>query len=167
MPPQPLARMHTHTHTHTRLSLTRFIRLSGGPCRCLTSLSRRQELECFHAWLFRGGAGGWVSEVFVSTDARRALPSWCNPQHGGRVSQRYRFESRRGEWALFSSYRQLYLSSFSLTHTHTHTRTHNTHTHAHTTGTCTHKQVKFTIFILHKHTNSNFGSVKQTHDCKH
>ena len=54
----------------------------------------------------------------------RALPSWCNRQHGGRVSQRYRFESRRGEWALFSSYRQLYLSSFSDTHTHTHTHTH-------------------------------------------
>ena len=28
----------------------------------------------FHAWLFRGGAGGWVSEVFVSTDARRVYP---------------------------------------------------------------------------------------------
>ena len=27
---------------------------------------------------------------------------WCNRKHGGRVSQRYRFESRRGEWALFS-----------------------------------------------------------------
>ena len=53
---------HTHTHTHTRarahtqhtlfslshtvssifrLSLTRLVRLSGGPCRCLTSRSRR------------------------------------------------------------------------------------------------------------------------------
>ena len=39
---------HTHTHTHIfslssifRLSLTRFVRLSGGPCRCLASRSRR------------------------------------------------------------------------------------------------------------------------------
>ena len=34
----------THTHTHSsifRLSLTRFVRLSGGPCRCLTSWPRR------------------------------------------------------------------------------------------------------------------------------
>ena len=31
-----------------------------------------------------------------------ALPSWCYRRRGGRVSQRYRFESRRGEWALFS-----------------------------------------------------------------
>ena len=28
----------------------------------------------FHAWLFRGGADGWVSKVFVSTDARRPYP---------------------------------------------------------------------------------------------
>ena len=30
-----------------RLSLTRLVRLSGGPCRCLASRSRRRELECF------------------------------------------------------------------------------------------------------------------------
>ena len=30
-----------------RLSLTRLVRFSGGPCRRLTSQSRRQELECF------------------------------------------------------------------------------------------------------------------------
>ena len=36
-------------------------------------------------------------------DRREAcLPSWCNRKHYGRVSQRYRFESRRGQWALFS-----------------------------------------------------------------
>ena len=57
-----------------RLSLTRFVRLSGGPCRCLTSRSRRRELECFFAWLFHDGAGGWVSEVFISTAARHACP---------------------------------------------------------------------------------------------
>ena len=60
------------------------------------------------------------------------LPSWCIRTHVGRVSQRYRFESPRGEWALFLSCRQLYLSSFSDTHTHTraHTQT-QTHTHTH------------------------------------
>ena len=30
-----------------RLSLTRFVRLSGGPCRCLASSSRNWELESF------------------------------------------------------------------------------------------------------------------------
>ena len=61
-----------------------------------------------------------MSEVFVSTDARRACPRDVI-KHGGRVSQRYRFESHRGEWALFfPSCRQLYLSSFSDTNTHTH-----------------------------------------------
>ena len=73
----------------------------------------------FHAWLFRGGADGWVSKVFVSTDARRALPSWRNRQHGGRVSHRYRFESRRGQWALFSLIPSA-LSFVFLWHTHTH-----------------------------------------------
>ena len=28
----------------------------------------------FHAWLFRGGADGWVTKVFASTDARRPYP---------------------------------------------------------------------------------------------
>ena len=38
----------------------------------------------------------------------------------------------RGEWALFPSCRQLYLSSFSDTHTHTHTHTRvRAYTHAH------------------------------------
>ena len=75
---------------------------------------------------------GWVSRVFVSTDARRALPSWCNRQHGGRVSQRYRFESRRGQWALFSLIPSA-LSFVFLWHTHIHTHTHaRTHARMHT-----------------------------------
>ena len=56
----------------------------------------------FHAWLFRDRADGWVSEVFHSTDARRACRRGAiGSKHYGRVSQRYRFESRRGQWALF------------------------------------------------------------------
>ena len=47
-------------------------------------------------------------------------PSWCNRKHGGRVSKRYRFESRRGEWALFSLIPSA-LSFVFLWHTHTHT----------------------------------------------
>ena len=44
-----------------------------------------------------------VSVWSVCFDWREAcLPSWCNRKHYGRVSQRYRFESRRGQWALFS-----------------------------------------------------------------
>ena len=39
--------------------------------------------------------------------------------------------------------------------------------HTHTPLAHTHKQVKFTIFILHKQTNSSFGSVEQNHYCKH
>ena len=31
-------------------------------------------VQVFHAWLFHDGAGEWVSEVFVSTDARHACP---------------------------------------------------------------------------------------------
>ena len=39
----------------------------------------------------------------VCFDWREAcLPSWCNRKHYGRISQRYRFESRWGQWALFS-----------------------------------------------------------------
>ena len=57
------------------------------------------------------------------------LLSWCNRKHDGRLSQRYRFESRWGNGHFFPSCRQLYLSSFSDTHTHTHT-----HTHTRTTG---------------------------------
>ena len=59
------------------------------------------------------------------------LPSWCNQKHGEHVSQRYRFESRWGEWALFSLIPSA-LSFVFLWHTHTHT---HTHAHAHTQRT--------------------------------
>ena len=60
----------------------------------------------------------------VCFDWREAcLLSWCNRKHEGRISQRYRFESRRGEWALFSLMPSA-LSFVFLWHTHTHTHTH-------------------------------------------
>ena len=104
----------------------------------------------FHAWLFHDGAGGWVSEVFVSTDARRACPrsvigstvgasqyprgTGSNPVEGhGHFSPSYcqlylsSFSDTHpveGNGHFFPSYRQLYLASFFDTHTHTHTHTH-------------------------------------------
>ena len=61
----------------------------------------------------------------------RGVPALvCNRKHDGRVSQRYRFESRQGNGHFFPSCRRLYLSSFSLSHTHTHTHTH-THIYTH------------------------------------
>ena len=41
-------------------------------------------------------------KLFVSTDARQACRRGVTGKHYGRVSQRYKFESRRGQWALFS-----------------------------------------------------------------
>ena len=109
--------------------------------------------DCVSRWSWR------VSVWSICFDWREVCqPSWCNRKHGGRVSQRYRFESLRGEWALFSSCRQLYLSSFSDTHTHTHGRARaHTHTHTHThTYAHTH-----TLNIVYIHTlrytyNRNF-----------
>ena len=71
-----------------------------------------------------------VSVWSVSFDWRETcLPSWCNRKHYGRVSQRYRFESRRGQWAFFSLIPSA-LSFVFLWHTHTHTHT-RAHMHAH------------------------------------
>ena len=62
-----------------------------------------------------------VSVWSVCFDWREAcLLSWCNRKHDGRVSQRYRFESRRGQWALFFLIPSA-LSFVFLWHTHTHT----------------------------------------------
>ena len=63
-----------------------------------------------------------VSVWSVCFDWREAcLPSWCNRKHYGRVSQRYRFESRRGQWALFPLTPSA-LSFVFLWHTHTRAR---------------------------------------------
>ena len=140
-----------------RLSLTRFVRLSGGPCRCLMSRSRRSwSVSCMI--VFHEGAGGWVSEVFVSTDARRACPRGVIGSTVGAYPRGTGSNPVEGNGHFFPSCRQLYLSSFSDTRTHarTHTRTH-THTHTHTlTHTHTH-----TLNIVYIHTlrypyNRNF-----------
>ena len=45
----------------------------------------------------------WVSVWSVCFDWRETcLLPWCNRKHDGHVSQRYRFESCRGQWALYS-----------------------------------------------------------------
>ena len=56
----------------------------------------------FHALLFHDRAGGRVPEMFVSKDERHACSRSVIVGHGWRVSQKHRFESCRGEWALFS-----------------------------------------------------------------
>ena len=66
----------------------------------------------------------WVSVWSVCLNwCEACLLSWCNWKHDGRVSLKYRLESRRGERAFFP---QAVNSIFrlSLTHTHTHTHTH-------------------------------------------
>ena len=72
---------HTHTHTHTRsifdLSLTRLVRLSGGPCWCLTLQSRRLELECFmHDCFTMELAGECLKCLFRLTRGVPALVVW-------------------------------------------------------------------------------------------
>ena len=76
--------------------------------------------------VFHDGPSGWVSEVCFKW-REVCLLSWCNRKHDGRVNQRYGFESRRGQWALFSLIPSA-LSFVFLWHTNTHTHTH-THTH--------------------------------------
>ena len=92
---------------------------------------RRYRLSCllfvwhlFSLWYIHTHTHGWVSEVFVSTDARRGSPSWCNRKRGGRVSQRYRFDPVDGNGHFFL-HNITSIFRLSLTppppHTHTHT----------------------------------------------
>ena len=112
------AETHTHTHTHTHASSDSAEVLADawrrGPA------DRSWSLSCMIV-----SRSSWrVSVWSVSFDWRETcLPSWCNRKHYGRVSQRYRFESRRGQWALFSLIPSA-LSFVFLWHTHTHTHTH-------------------------------------------
>ena len=95
---------HTHTHTHTHAH----------------ARVHTQQLECFVMHACVSWCRWWVSVWSVCFKWREVcLLSWCNRKHDGRVSQRYRFESRWGNGHFFPSCRQLYLSSFSDTHTHT------------------------------------------------
>ena len=119
------ARTHTHTHTHTRTH------------------THTHTHDCVSWWSWR------VSVWSVCFDWREAcLPLWCNRKHGGHVSQRYRYESRRGEWALFPLMPSA-LTFIFLWHTHKHAHTHTNkqrHTHTHT---CTHARTPEPISPFH------------------
>ena len=77
----------------------------------------------FHAWLFRGGADGWVSGVFVLTDARRPYPRSVIGSTVGAYPRGTGSNPVEGNGHFFPSYRQLYLSTFSDTHARTYTPT--------------------------------------------
>ena len=64
-----------------------------------------------------------MSEVFVSTDARRACRRGEIRSTMGAYPRATGSNPVEGNGHFFPSYRQLYLSSFSDTHTHTHTHT--------------------------------------------
>ena len=89
---------HTHTHTHT-LAVPQIW------------------VGVFHAWFFRDRADGWVSEVFHSTDARRACRRGAIGSTMGAYPRGTGSNPVEGNGHFFPSYRQLYLSSFSDTHT--------------------------------------------------
>ena len=110
-----------------------------------------------------------VSDVFVSTDARRA---WYRNVIGSTMGAYPRgtgLNPVEGNGHFFPSCRQLYLR-LSLMHTHTraqthaHTRTHtHTHTHAKThtradAHTRTHKHI-----CMHKHTHTHKHKHTHTH----
>ena len=67
----------------------------------------------FHAWLFHDRADGWVSEVFVSTDGRRACRRGAIGSTMGAYPRDTGSNPVEGNGHFFPSYRQLYLSSFS------------------------------------------------------
>ena len=75
----------------------------------------------FLAWLFRDRADGWVSEVFHSTDARRACRRGVIGSTMGAYPRDTGSNPVEGNGHFFPSYHQLYLSSFFDTHTHTKT----------------------------------------------
>ena len=96
-----------------------------------------------------------MSEVFVSTDARRAYLRGVIGSTVGTYPRGTGSNPVEGNGHFFPSYRQLYRSSFSdtRTHTHTHARTHahtHTHTHTHTLSLsqCLHKTIHFSIVQL-------------------
>ena len=112
--------LHTYTHTHTHTHTHARARAGAQHMRTLIRVSIQASLQwCIYMLKHnhtRVSRWSWrVSVWSVCFDWREACLPSCNWKTNGRVSQRLRFESRRGEWALFPSYRQLYLSSFSAT----------------------------------------------------
>ena len=136
-------------------------------------------IEVFHAWLFHDRADGWVSEVFVSTDGRRACRcgvigstmgayprgTGSNPVEGNRHFFS-RIPSALSFVFLWQTDRHTHPCTHARRHTHTrahtHTHTHNTHTHTHPrtrahTHTHTHTQ--------HTHTHTHRSWSVFMHDC--
>ena len=105
---ETVSRMQTHarTHTHTRLSGARSLQM-------LDVAILQIGVGVFHAWLFRGGADGWVSKVFVSTDTRRPNPRGVIGSTVGTYPRGTSSNPVEGNGHFFPLHRQLYLSSFS------------------------------------------------------
>ena len=120
-----------------------FFFVQGSACAHVRTHTQRRSLQMldvavpqigvgvFHAWLFHDRADGWVSEVFVSTDGRRACRRGAIGSTMGAYPRDTGSNPVEGNGHFFPSYRQLYLSSFSDTHTHTHTHTHIPRAHPH------------------------------------
>ena len=119
---------HTHAHTCRRLYLSSFsdtlVRLSGGSLQMPDVTVPQIGVGVFHAWLFHDGAGGWVSEVFVSTDARRACPRSVIVSTVGAYPRGTGSNPVEGNGPFFSPHTVSSIFRLSLTHTHTHTHTH-------------------------------------------
>ena len=115
-----------------------------------------------------------VSDVFVSTDARRACCRTVFGRTMGAYPRGTGLNPVEGNGHFFPSCRQLYLR-LSLTHTHTHTHARaDTHTHTHTdTQTHMHAQThKHTCgltntYPMHKHTHTQPHKQTHTHTNTH
>ena len=95
--------MHTHTHTHT-YTHTR--------ARTHTHTHTRARAHSHtHMIVFHGGAGGWVSEVFISTDAGVSALVVSSEARSARIPEVQVQNLVEGNGHVhFSSCRQLYLS---------------------------------------------------------
>ena len=81
----------------------------------------------FHAWLFRGGADGWVSKVLVSTDARRPYPRSVIGSTVGAYPRGTGSNPVEGNGHFFlHTISSIFRISLTHTHTHTHAHTHQT-----------------------------------------
>ena len=128
----------------------------------------------FDAWLFHDGAGGWVSEVLVSADARRACPRSVIGSTVGAYPRGTGLNPVEGNGHFFPSYRQRYLSSFSDTHIHTHAHTHHTqarthactHTHTHTLASYLNFLVKKTFHCASKASPGGWDELEES-KCRH
>ena len=115
-----------------RLSLTRLVRLSRDPCRCLASRSRREELECFmHDCFTIELTGECLKCLFRLTEGVPAVVVQLEALWARIPEIQVRIPSR-AMGTFFPHTVSSIFPSFSDTHTHTHTHTHTQHTHTHT-----------------------------------